>query len=344
MTDDPDAVVLTVIHDAGLSASTDRVAAAAGMRVVHRQSPGRKSWVSASAVVLDMQGAQGCAREAMPRRSHVFLVGSDEPSSATWSAALDVGAQHVYRMPEDEAQLVRALSDATETGPSSPRRGRAIAVTPGRGGAGASVFATAMAHTAGDALLMDLDPCGGGLDLLLGAESTAGLRWPDLRVNDGRLGWTAVSNALPRRAKVWILSSARVYHDIEPIPVGAVADAALRAGITVLSDVPRNLTPAGALALESADLVVALTTCDVRGVAATSAYLGMARTLNPNIGVVVRGPAPGGLRARDVADAVGAPLLAAMRPETGLDRKLENGGLRLRRRSPLALAARAVLA
>ncbi len=68
-------------------------------------------------------------------------------------------------------------------------RGRApaplVAVVGGRGGAGASVLATALALTAArrdlEVTLLDLDPLGGGLDLLLGAEAAPGLRWGDLR-------------------------------------------------------------------------------------------------------------------------------------------------------------------
>ena len=58
----------------------------------------------------------------------------------------------------------------------------------------------------------------------------------------------------------------------------------------------------------------------------------------------MRGPSPGGLRPGEVADIVGLPLLSAMRPEPMLAEKLERGGLRLPARSPLAMAARQVLA
>ena len=56
------------------------------------------------------------------------------------------------------------------------------------------------------------------------------------------------------------------------------------------------------------------------------------------------GPRPGGIAAADVARALGLPLLAAMRPEPRLDRRLERGVLPVRPRGPLAGAARAVLA
>ena len=65
----------------------------------------------------------------------------------------------------------------------------------GRGGAGASVFATALAQTAADALLVDADPCGGGIDLVLGCERETGLRWPDLTLQGGRLSYTALRDA-----------------------------------------------------------------------------------------------------------------------------------------------------
>lgn len=89
-------------------------------------------------------------------------------------------------------------------------------------------------------------------------------------------------------------------------------------------------------ALERADLVVVVTTAEVRACAASALVARAVRTTNPNVGVVVRGPAPSGLRAPEVAEIVGVPLIAAMRPEPNLASRLDNGGLRLSRRSPLA--------
>jgi hypothetical protein len=65
--------------------------------------------------------------------------------------------------------------------------------------------------------------------------------------------------------------------------------------------------------------------------------------INPNIGLVVRGPSPGGLRADEVATIAEVPLLAAMKPHPRLAEQLEHGGLRLGRRSGLAATARRVL-
>lgn len=342
-------VVLTLLADPELADNTDRVAAAVGLRAVRIQTPNRKSWNSAAAAVIDEDGARRCTRSGMPRRDGVFVLGTSDSSPSIWEAAIEVGAQRLVVVPAEEAELVRYLAEAAEAGSIASRRGRVIAVAAGRGGGGASVFAAALAQSAvdqsagGGALLVDLDPCGGGIDLLLGSETAPGLRWPELADASGRLSWTAVREGLPRYRDVSVLSCTRTYHEIEAGAAAAIVGAGRRGGATVVCDIPRSLTTVALCALETADLVAIVTSCDVRGAAATSAVAGVIRSVNPNVGLVVRGPAPGGLRAGEVSDIAAVPLLAAMRPEPMLDRQLEQRGLRLAHRSPLATAARKVL-
>lgn len=337
------AAVLVLIGAADLASDAERVVAAAGARTIRATRPTRQVWITAAAVIVDAACAQRCVQDSMPRRDGVVLVGPDQPGAADWAAAVDVGAQHVYQIPGQETQLVHLLSEAVERGTAASMLGPVIAVIPGRGGGGASVFAAATALCAGESLLIDLDPCGGGVDLLLGAESSPGLRWPDITAQGGRLSWSAVRAALPRKGAVSMLSAARSYHDIDSRLVSAMADAGRRGGSAVVCDLSRQIGGACATALELADLVVVVTGCDVRGIAASTVLTNLARSINPNIGLVLRGPAPGGLAARDAAEVVGAPLLATMRPEPMLAQRLERRGLRLRRRSPLAAAAVRVL-
>ena len=372
-------VVLTLLADPELADNTDRVAAAVGLRALRIQTPNRKSWNSAAAAVIDEDGARRCTRAGMPRRDGVFVLGTSDSSPSIWEAAIEVGAQKLVVVPAQEAELVRYLAEAAEAGSIASRRGRVIAVAAGRGGGGASVFAAALAQSAvdrsavaqsavaqsavdrsavaqsavdrsagtqsagGGALLVDLDPCGGGIDLLLGTETAPGLRWPELADASGRLSWTAVREGLPRYRDVSVLSCTRTYHEIEAGAAAAIIGAGRRGGATVVCDLPRSLTTVALCALETADLVAIVTSCDVRGAAATSAVAGVIRSVNPNVGLVVRGPAPGGLRAGEVADIAAVPLLAEMRPEPMLDRQLEQRGMRLAHRSPLATAARKVL-
>ena len=141
-----------------------------------------------------------------------------------------------------------------------------------------------------------------------------------------------------------MLSGSRTGSDIDAAPLGAVIDAGSRGGATVICDLPRRSTGAVETVLDAADLVVVIAPADVRSCAAAAAIAPWVSAVNPNAGVVVRGPSPGGLRSADVAEIVGLPLLAAMRAQPGVADALERGGLRLRRRSPLAAAARRVLA
>lgn len=332
-----------MVKDSDLSADVDRVIAAVGARTLRAEQPTRRGWLSAAAVVLDGHSAGVCLNAGLPRRDGVLVVGRGAPEAQVWTAALGVGAQQVCALPAEEADLLHQLAEAVEAGSAAGRSGRVIGVTAGRGGAGASVFAAALAQCAGDALLVDIDPCGGGIDLLLGGETASGLRWPDLRLHGGRLTWSAMRDVLPQRHGVSFLTGNRSFREIEPGALAAVLDAGRRGGVTVLCDLPRQLTPAAVCALQCADLLVLVTTCDVRGAAAAAAMVSVLTTVTPAIGLVVRGPSPGGLRARDVAAAVGVPLLAAVRPDPGLAQRLEHGGLRLRRRSSLAAAARTVL-
>lgn len=336
--------VLAMVAESAMRDEVDRVAAAAGVAVVHvANPPSRQAWTGAAAVLLDAAGAVSCSGAALPRRARVVILGRGEPHAADWHIAIAVGAEQVLTLPAGEAELVAALSEAAESARDGERRGAVVAVMAGRGGAGASLFATALAKSARDALLIDADPWSGGIDLVVGSEEKPGLRWPDLALEHGRLDFAALKQALPGLGGLTILSSVRSGNEVEPGPLAAVIDAARRGGATVVCDLPRRLTRAVEFALDAADLVVLVTTADVRCCAATTAVAAAVGAINPNVGVVVRGPSPAGLRSADVARIVELPLLAAMRPQSNLGGMLERGGLRMDRRSPLALAARQVL-
>lgn len=339
--------ILAVLAEPALRDELERVAAAVSVRVVHAGSAlpvSRKTWSAAAAVVLDEAAARECARAGLPRRAHVIVVSSRDPAPTTWAAAIEVGAGHVLRMPAQEHNLVRELADAGESARDSGPPGAVVAVIGGRGGAGASLFAVALAQAATDSMLVDVDPWGGGIDLLVGAETTPGVRWPDLSLQGGRLNWSAVREALPQHRGISMLSGTRRGYELDAGAVEAVVDAGRRGGATVVCDLPRRLTDGAEIALEAADLVVVVSPCDVRACAATATIVPVLAGINPNVGLVVRGPSPGGLRAEEMAAIAAVPLLASMRPYPRVAEQLEHGGLRLRRRSALAAAARRVLA
>ena len=215
--------VLAMVAGSAMRDDVDRVAAAAGLAVVHAsQPPSRQAWTGASAVLLDATGARRCAGPALPRRGRVILLSRSEPQTSEWEAAIAVGAQHVMTLPADEAELVAALSEAAESRRDDGRRGAVVAVMAGRGGAGASLFATALAQTAADALLVDADPWSGGIDLVVGSEDEPGLRWPDLALERGRLEHccAAPSVAAAGRDQRAVVRPRRQRHRARPVGCG----------------------------------------------------------------------------------------------------------------------------
>jgi secretion/DNA translocation related CpaE-like protein len=343
---------LVMVSDPDLLDALLRLAAAAGCELQRAVDPpqARAFWSDAPLVVLDAAAAAQCARAGLPRRGTVVVAVRGEPPASVWRHAVAVGAEHVITLPEAEQWLVAALTDAAE-GPRTS--GAVLAVVGGRGGAGASVLAAAVAVTAvregARALLVDCDPLGGGLDLVLGAEDLGGLRWPGIGVEGGRVPAAALHAALPsprvgrRDGALGVLSCDRSTHGPAPAAVRAVVEAGRRAGDVVVCDLPRYPTDAATAALTVADLVALVVTADVRSSAAGARVATLLGRHGRPVRVVVRGPAPGGVEADEVARAVGVPLLTAMRPEPGLGRALERGEAPPRPHGPLAAAARSVL-
>jgi secretion/DNA translocation related CpaE-like protein len=244
------------------------------------------------------------------------------------------------------------LCDAAE---GAAGGGQLIAVVGGRGGAGASVFASALAVQAalrvGRVLLVDCDPLAGGLDLLLGIEHVDGLRWPDLPATGGRVPAGALHGALPAvslppasSGQLTVLSCGRAGEQPLAAALESVLDAGLRSGDTVVCDLPRHL-PAGVLeVLRRADLVTLVVPAEVRAIAAALPLAGRLLEFGRPVAAVVRGPSPGGLLPADLMGALPVPVLASMRPAPRLAEALERGRLPfLSSRGPLAVAAQTVL-
>lgn len=344
---------LVMVSDPELLDTILRLAAAAGCEVQRAVDPAqaRRHWPAAPLVLLDPPAARHCVQSRLPRRGGVVVAVRGAPPPAVWQEAVAVGAEHVVSLPEAEPWLVAALAEAAE---GSCTGGGAVAVIGGRGGAGSSVLAAAVAVTAVRAgeqvLLVDCDPLGGGIDLVLGAEDLGGLRWPELSIGDGRVPATALHAALPaplvdRRSegRLGVLSYDRSAEGPSPAAVRSVIEAGRRAGEVVVCDLPRHPTEAAATALAAADLTVLVVPADVRSCAA-AAKMSAALAEHPGpVHLIVRGPAPGGVDPAEIARALGMPLLASMRPEPGLARALERGTAPGRPRGPLAGAARAVL-
>ncbi len=318
-----------------------RLAAAAGVEVQVAADPGAAwpAWTTAPLVIAAAAVGVGLRRARLPRREGVVLVGSDPSDADVWALAQEVGADHVVFLPAAQSWLVERLG-ACQGGPAETAP--LVAVLGGRGGGGASVLAVALALTSarrgGRTVLVDADALGGGLDLVLGAEGAAGLRWPDLAATSGRLAVEALSAGLPEVSGVSLLSWDRGDRvDVPVTAMVAVLGAARRDADLVVADLPRRLDESAVAVLRDSDIALLVLPAEVRACAAAARVLAAALPHCAEVQVVVRGPAPAGLSSRDVSAALGVPVAGVLRPEPGLAAALERGEPPGRRdRGPLA--------
>lgn len=341
------AVPVGVTGDPVVRARMERAAAAAqiGLEVTaDLAAPGR--WLRAPMVLLDAAAAESAAAAGLPRRERIVVLAGGPMTSAQWQACITLGADRVVSDADADYDVVRILTEAVEEAPAgSP--GRVVAVIGACGGAGSSVFAAALALASGHrSLLVDADPGGSGLEVLLGVESVTGARWGDIAASRGRIPEDALWQALPSipgshgRAALLGFGPGRASLD-DVGALGAVLDAARRTGAGAVVDLPRRCTEPAALVVARADLTVLVSPAEVRGCYAAARLLPEMTDLGARWGLVVRGPSPGGVGAGDIAAALSLPLIAAMRPQPGLAGAVDGGSGLGRLRGPLGRAARA---
>lgn len=333
--------VLLVTADLDLLDDVLRLGAAAGaeLEVAADVPAARASWTTAPVVLVGGDVAESAAGAHLPRRDDVVIVGTDLDDAGIWQRAVVLGADSVVFLPDAESWLVDLLADAAE---GRPRGAPVVGVIGGRGGAGASCLAAALAvtgvRTGRRTMLVDADPLGGGIDLVLGGEAAGGLRWPELAGTRGRVSGSALRDALPRVDELTVLSWDRGDAlRIPPEAMAALLAAGERGSDLVVVDLPRWADDAARCAMERAAVVLLVVPAEVRAAAAAARVATAAGLYCRDLRVLVRGPAPAGLPAEALADSLGLPLAGFLRAEPGIAAALERGQPPGRRsRGPLA--------
>jgi secretion/DNA translocation related CpaE-like protein len=337
---------LLVTSDESLVDDVLRLAAAAGVEVAVVPAAGgaRTSWATAPLVLVGDDQTTAVSRAALPRRRGVLVLGRLVDDAAIWRRAVDVGAEQVIFLPDGESWVVDRLGDASAAGDGAT----VLGVLGGRGGAGASILSAALAFAGLRAglrtVLVDADPLGGGIDLLLGGEDVPGLRWPDLAETRGRVAAAALCDSLPEVEALTVLSWDRgdLLH-IAAEAMEAVLAAAVRGVDLVVVDLPRRPDPAAEVALAIATRTFLVVPAEVRAVASAGRVASAVGLLTPDLRVVVRGPAPSDLEPEVVAASVGLPFAGFCRAEPGLPAALDRGLPPGRDKGPLARLADALV-
>ncbi|WUH99239.1 CpaE-like family protein [Spirillospora sp. NBC_00431] len=343
---------LIVTGDPALADGLLRLAAAADAHaeVAHGADEAGPVWTWPALILVGADVAADVAAAGLQRRPGVVLVtgdGTGDASSEAYRLAVEAGAQDVVALPDHEEWLINAFAAASE-----PEGGWAttLCVVGSRGGAGASVLATALGLGAAGqglrTLLVDADPFGGGVDLMLGLEEHEGVRWHDLAERRGRLNTATLRETLPHSGDLSVLSWRRG----EPVPVSAEAvrslfDAAVRGFDLVVVDVPRYPGDVGRAALRAADVTFLLVPAEVRATVAADGLAAALRRHTSDVRLVVQGPAPGGLTAAAVTQALDLPSAGSFERDRRLPAAIDEGGLeRACRRGPLTDFCAGVLA
>ncbi|MEV0267637.1 MAG: septum site-determining protein minD [Hamadaea sp.] len=360
---------LLLSADAHLTDEILRLAAVAGVELELAIDPDVSPAYSRAPLVLLGAEIAGRARR-LPRRTGVIVVGRGDRPQDLLPVAEELSAEFVACLPAAQEWL---LSRLAETAAATERQGRIVGVVGGRGGAGASTLAAALAvtgvRTGLSTLLVDADPLGGGIDLTLGWEDVAGLRWPALAGASGRIDPGLLRRALPGRGTLAVLSWTRAEgwvgeltaglggertgpegwgSDVlatrewtladawaprsAPMPVDPAAeamraalDAGRRQADLVVLDLPRYADSAAEAGMAAAYRIFVVVPAELRATAAALAVVRRLREYCDDLRLVVRGPAPGGLRADEIAGALDVPLAEVLTPETEVARDLEKG-------------------
>ncbi|MFC2549478.1 MAG: pilus assembly protein CpaE, partial [Corynebacterium matruchotii] len=193
--------ILVSVTDPVLHPEAINIAAATGMDIIDTSDPRDivRHAPKAAAILVDATTATHAG--GIHPRGHLFLL-HPEPGPVDWTLAVRIGAADAVILPAQSNKLLATLA-ATTAAPDSPSPAAAasvIAVTGAVGGAGTSTLAVALAlqlHEIVPTVLVDADPVSPGMDLLLGCETTGGIRWADLSFRSGSIAAADLIAALP---------------------------------------------------------------------------------------------------------------------------------------------------
>lgn len=305
---------LLATRDPALAEAVLATALALGVdvEVVRDRDELRRSWGSAT---LRLLGADMAARASLLERSgSTYVIGSAEADLLVASAQLRAP---VLALPHATAELADVLAGHLR----DDARAQTFAVVGGSGGLGVSSLVVGLATVAAESGMrsaaVELARCGGGLDLLFGAEMRDGLRWDELGHADGQLG--DLDGHLLNVAGADVLAlDRRSPREPDDAAVAAVLGSLGRSHGAVFVDA--DAADVGGRKLQ----VLLLVGADVASVAATRMVV--ERWGLESARVVVRSGPGRSLPAEAVAESLGMPLLGRIRHDKSVVRLVQSGG------------------
>ncbi|MGA4668957.1 septum site-determining protein Ssd [Propionibacteriaceae bacterium Y1923] len=307
---------LIICRDEGLVEQVLAAAAAvrSPMRRVRESGDLRQAWKGAPSIFVGADQAAWLVGLGLPTRRGVHVVGRSADEVMAWSVPLEAA---VLVLP-DQAGFISAILDSG----AADAGGTLLRVLGGSGGLGASTLAAGLAQVAArqwPSALVELADCGGGIDVMLGAEQVPGWRWDDLSGASGHLG--EVTDRLPHQAGLPMVALGPSGRMPGPQAAAAVLRTVLRSHRVVVVDAGRGEQSSGEHWSQSRSLL--LVGADVRSVLAARALV--AERGWRDVELVVRTGPGRSLSPDDVAQALGFGVVGRVGHHPRLPRDLAHG-------------------
>lgn len=295
------AIVVTADHRLIHLSQASAAVSGATISVVSQIEDLRSRWRTASAILIGSDLIEKVVSWSLPKRGGIFLIGESHSYEVLCRWSVPLGAS-VIHLPDGAKWLSRVIGGYAK----DVRSAKVVAVRSGAGGVGASTLTMGLALAAIRAsrsvALVDADPLGGGLDLLLGAENTPGWRWDKLRSAVGQIA--DITPMLPKAEGITVVSMER--GTPTPVPDAAlesVVDCLARSHDLVVID-PGRVTRGFPMVQRN----VIISSQAVRSLAATRDLLGSMNL--PQSALVIR--KGGSVGANDAAQALEIPIIAVI--------------------------------
>ena len=315
--------VTLISSDERLAEIIGSVAASVGVvvSVVSDRSSAEREWSDAQLVLVGQDSAAAAIAWGLGARDQVYVAGHSPQEVVRWSPLL--GAS-VIVVPQANATLAELLRDGT----SQTTRARVVLIGGATGGLGASTLAAGVAGAAvqmgWSSAVVELDPGGGGLDVLLGAERLEGWRWPELASARGVV--SGLTDHLPVMDSVLCVSAGR-----HPCQVGARARSSVVESLAAETDLvvlDRGQLGDDELVGVPIDCRYDIVSAELRGLLAARA-----RSAEADEVLLRRGPGRR-MSSHDVAAVLDRDPLLTVRQDERLARAAEQG------EAPWVLASR----
>lgn len=322
---------MLVTSDPVLRDEVERVCAAAEMDLQVLDDPlnARPRWSRASCVLAGDDVVDTIVSAGFPSRVGLVVV-TGSAQLAAWQSAVALRAEAVVLLPDERVRLSELLVERSRDVRHRGTAARVIGVIGARGGVGASTTAALVGMVAAarglPAVLVDADAASAGADVLLGCESVAGLRWPDVAGVHGRVGAEALRSALPETCGLAVLTwgpdrpSTLPAHTLERT-VATVA----RAAEIVVVDLGRHLDAARHGLAGRTDTMLLVAGGDPLSAAGAHRVLAPLRDRCADLRMVVREGPTGSVEPALLGAAVDLPVAMVLRHRRRMDRAINDG-------------------